>query len=234
MFTAGRSAQSIIAPLATLLTTFLWLETWLEILSHGAFDSPDDLSKLYLAVMAAYAGASEISKWVVHAPTDPSLDPRFERVQRGGFFIWLWLAPLLFAYGWRITDPAVPMPPPLPKIMMGLVGIFFLKAASRRIRHQKRGVIDPATGTIKTDDDVDGDGRPDSEFEQFAETVYQRIAAYPNGMTVAEILAALPGTNKPRLYRAFDYLMKARRLIRTGKPRTPDVRYKATATEESR
>src|SRR5258708_32000827 len=127
---SGKSAQYIIAPLATLLTTFLWLETWLEIISRGNYHSPDDLSKLYLAVMAAYAGAAEISKWLVNAPTDPNQDPRFERIQRGGFFVWLWLAPLLFAYGWRITNHDIPIPEPLKKIEVGVVGIFFLKSAS--------------------------------------------------------------------------------------------------------
>src|SRR5689334_7910420 len=99
--TGDRPAQAVIAPFATLLTTFLWLETWVEIVSKGARQSPDDLSKIYLTVMAAYAGAAEISKWLNKAPTDPTLDPKFERIHRGGFFIGLWLAPLLFAYGWR-------------------------------------------------------------------------------------------------------------------------------------
>src|SRR5262245_2381729 len=110
---APKTAQAVIAPFATLLTTFLWLETWVEIISRGDIKSPDDLSKLYLATMAAYAGAAEISKWLNGVPTDPTQDPRFERIQRGGFFVWLWLAPLLFAYGWRITNAAVPMPAPL-------------------------------------------------------------------------------------------------------------------------
>jgi hypothetical protein len=30
------------------------------------------------------------------------------------------------------------------------------------------------------------------------------------------------------LYRVFDKLVKARRITRTGKPRTPDVRYHAS------
>lgn len=222
----SKSAQAIIAPLATLLTAFLWLETWLEILSRGSYHSPDDLSKLYLATMAAYAGAAEITKWLIKAPTDPSEDPRFERIHRGGFFVWLWLAPLLFAYGWRITNPAIPMPEPLKKITIGLVGIFFLKAASRKFRHQRHGVIDPATGEL---DDGQSSGQGDSAQESdFAEVVYQRIAAAPQGMSVAEILVAFPDANKPRLYRAFDKLVKARRLTRTGKPRTPEVRYRRT------
>ena len=223
----GKSAQAIIAPLAALLTTFLWLETWVEILSRGTYHSPDDLSKYYLAVMAAYAGAAEISKWLLNAPTDPTQDPKFERIQRGGFFVWLWLVPLLFAYGWRITNHDIPMPEALKKIAIGLVGIFFLKAASRKFRHKEHGVIDPVTGMVKKDDDSDNDGIPDSQENAFTEALYKQIAVSPDGMTTAEILAALPDTNKPRLYRAFDQLMKAKRIIRTGRPRTPDVRYHA-------
>jgi hypothetical protein len=217
---ADKPAQAVIAPFATLLTTFLWLETWVEILSRGARHSPDDLSKLYLAVMAAYAGASEITKWLNSYPTDPAEDPRFERIQRGGFFIGLWLAPLLFAYGWRITDPNVPMPAPLEKITMGLVGIFFLKAASRRIRHKKHGVIDPATGQLKQDPDDDAPGQSD-----LSDAVYKHIASRPDGMSVVDIQSAFPEVSRPRLYRAFDELMQAKRLTRTGKPRTPEVRY---------
>jgi hypothetical protein len=46
-------------------------------------------------------------------------------------------------------------------------------------------------------------------------------------MAVSEISAAFPDANPPTLYRAFDKLVKAKRLTRTGKPRTPDVRYHA-------
>ncbi len=219
---ADKPAQAVIAPFATLLTTFLWLETWAEILSKGARHSPDDLSKLYLAVMAAYAGAAEISKWLNNYATDPSQDPRFERIQRGGFFIGLWLAPLLFAYGWRITNPAIPMPAPLQKITVGLVGIFFLKAASRRFRHKKHGVIDPVTGQLKKDSDDDTPDQP-----ELSEVVYEHIATKTDGMSVTEIQAAFPDVSKPRLYRAFEELMQTKRLTRTGKPRTPDVRYSA-------
>src|SRR5258708_6762957 len=95
---SNRSAQTIIAPVATLLTTFLWLESFVEIITRGARHSPDDLSKLYLGIMTAYAGSAEISKWLANEPTDPTQDPRFERIQRGGFFVWLWLAPVFFSY----------------------------------------------------------------------------------------------------------------------------------------
>ena len=217
----NRTAQTIIAPVATLLTAFLWLETWVEILSRGAYHSADDLSKLYLGVMAAYAGAAEISKWLSNEPTEPGQDPRFERIHRGGFFVWLWLVPLLFAYGWRITTPAIPMPGPLQKITLGLVGIFFLKAASRRWRHKKIGMIDPVTGELKS-----GDSAEDAPETDFQDVLYQRIASAPDGLMIGEIFAAFPEVSKPRLYRAFDKLVKAHRLTRTGKPRTPEVRYR--------
>ena len=174
--------------------------------------------------MTAYAGSAEISKWLSGAPTDPTQDPRFERVQRGGFFVWLWLAPVLFAYGWRITNPAIPMPGPLQKIAFGLVGIFFLKAASRRWRHKKNGVIDPVTGEVKAG--APDSGPPETDFQ---EVLFQRIASAPEGMMIGEIFAAFSDVSKPRLYRAFEKLVNARRLTRTGKPRTPEVRYRATA-----
>src|SRR5437762_3155286 len=132
----NKPAQAVIAPFAALLTVYLWSYTWLEIVSRGTHKLADDFSKLYLALVAGYAGAAEISKWLVNAPTDPSQDPRLERIQRGGALIGFWLIPLLFAASWRASDPKVPMPGPLQKIVFGLVGIFFIKAASRRIRHE--------------------------------------------------------------------------------------------------
>src|SRR5258708_13244971 len=108
------TAQTTIAPCAIFLTAALWVETWLEIFSHGVYHSPDDLSKLYLGVMAAYAGAAEISKWLVNVPTHPAEDPMFERIHRGGFFIALWLGPLLAAWGCGIMNAPIPIPPTLP------------------------------------------------------------------------------------------------------------------------
>ena len=83
------------------------------------------------------------------------------------------------------------------------------------------------TGVLKDDDDSDHDGIPDGQENDYTETLYKRIAASPSGMSVAEILVAFPDTNKPRMYRAFDQLMKTKRLTRTGKPRTVEVRYRA-------
>src|SRR5690348_12779145 len=100
----NRTAQNIIAPLAGLLTGILWLGAWMEILTHGHWHFQDDLSKYYLGVMAAYAGAAEVTKWVVNLPTDPQEDPMFERIHRGGFFVFLWLVPLLSALIWRVFD----------------------------------------------------------------------------------------------------------------------------------
>jgi hypothetical protein len=218
----SKPAQAVIAPFASLLTAFLWLETWVEILSRGSHKSPDDLSKLYLAIMAAYAGAAEISKWLINAPTDPRQDPRLERIQRGGVLIGLWLIPLLFAYTWRISNDKVPLPPPLHKIVFGLVGIFFLKAASRRWRHTKHGVMDPATGEAGAGS-IAQDGARDADL---AEALYQKITSAPEGVSVADMTAAFPDVTRPRLYRAFNELVKTRRVTRTGKPRTPEVRYR--------
>src|ERR1051326_565094 len=129
-----KPAQAVIAPFAAFLTAYLWLETWVEIITRGAYHSPDDLSKIYLATMAAYATSAEITKWFNGVPTNPIQDPRLEKIQRGGFFIALWLLPLMFTYSWRITNSQIPMPGPLKTIVMGLIGIFFLTVASRKMR----------------------------------------------------------------------------------------------------
>ncbi len=67
----------------------------------------------------------------------------------------------------------------------------------------------------------------DAQDRDFPEQLRRRVQAAPDGMSVPEILTAFPEVNKPRLYRAITELMNEKRLTRTGKPRTPDVRYKA-------
>ncbi len=218
----NRTAQTAIAPFAWLLTIVLWTGTWMEILTHGHWRFQDDLSKLYLGIMGAYASAAEISKWLVNEPTDPGQDPAFERIHRGGFFIALWLAPLLCALVWRVIDLSIPMPTPLQRTVGGLIGIFFVKAASRHLRHKKHGIFQ-----VESDNVVIEPSASSAPEEDFAETLYQRIAAAPQGLAIGELFAAFSDDSKPRLYRALDKLVKSNRLTRTGKPRTPDVRYKA-------
>ncbi len=206
-------------PFAAIMTLVLGGGIWMEILTHGRWRFQTDLSKFYLGIMASYAGAAEVTKWMVNVPTNPQEDPKFERMQRGGIFIWFWMVPLLTALIWQVFDAEVPMPKPLPVIAGGLVGIFFLKVASRQWRHKKHGVIgddNTATGSVGT--------------PTFDDLVYRKISAASDGMAVNEIFSAFPDASPPTLYRAFDRLVKANRLTRTGKPRTPEVRYRISAT----
>jgi len=214
---AARSAQSVVAPFAICLTIFLWAGTCAEILSRGTYHSLD-LTKLYLLVMSAYAGAAEISKWLVNAPTDPTQDPRLERMHRGGFFVWLWFIPLLATYSWRFFDPSIPVPAALEKITSGLVTLFFLKAASRKLRHKEHGVINASGAEALEESDQDRD---------ITEIVYEHIAAAPQGMSAAEIRAAIPKTGRSQVFRALEKLLLARRIRRSGRPHRPDARYHA-------
>src|SRR2546427_2916806 len=100
----NRTAQSAVAPFAELFTLVLWGGYWMEILTHGHWRFETDLSKYYLGIMGAYAGAAEISKWMVNAPTDPNADPAFERIHRGRIFIAVWVTPLLTALIWQVID----------------------------------------------------------------------------------------------------------------------------------
>ena len=100
------------------------------------------------------------------------------------------------------------------RVTAGLVGIYLLKQTSRQFRHKKHGVLGQA-------DEEEAEAEPALE-----DSLCQRIAAAPDGMTVGEITAAFPDASRTTLYRLFDKLVKAHRLTRTGKPRTPDVRYR--------
>src|SRR5258708_25354842 len=144
----NRTAQTAIAPFAWLLTIVLWTGTWMEILTHGHWRFQDDLSKLYLGIMGAYASAAEISKWLVNEPTDPGQDPAFERIHRGGFFIALWLAPLLCALFWRVIVLSFPVPTPLQRTLRGLVRIFFFKSSPTPLRHNKLEIFQAESGTV--------------------------------------------------------------------------------------
>jgi hypothetical protein len=217
----NRSAQKAIAPFAEVLTTVLLAGYWLEIISHGRWHFQSDISKYYLWMMAAYAGAAEISKWVVNAPTDPSADPAFERINRGGAFIALWLSPLLTSLIGQMIDASIPMPGPLKTINAGLVGIFFVKATSRHLRHKQHGVIDPGAAGIAHE------RSPSASLE---DRIFALVAKSPNGAAVGEIVTAFPEATTGTLYRTFDKLVKSNRLLRTGKPRTAEVRYSAAVT----
>src|SRR5438445_71401 len=122
-----QAAQGMLAAFAICLTAFLWVGNWVELLSKGAYTS-FDLTKLYLAIMAGYEGVAEASKWVAAVPTDSTQDPRFERANRGGILVLLWLVPLLYAYVRHFTDKTLVLPPSLEKITLGLATLFFAKA----------------------------------------------------------------------------------------------------------
>jgi len=90
----------------------------------------------------------------------------------------------------------------------------------------------PSTGSgCFRDGEGGGDAQAeaaDSQDSDFAETLYQRISSSSDGMSAAEMTAAFPDVSRPSLYRALDKLVKSKRLSRTGKPRTAEVRYRAT------
>ena len=79
----------------------------------------------------------------------------------------------------------------------------------RQMRHRRHGVIEDQEPV-----------QMDLETE-----VHTRIAAQPEGMKIGEIVAAFSKVSRPTLYRVLNNLTETHRLTRTGKPRTPDVRY---------
>jgi hypothetical protein len=214
-----KDVKEFMMPFIAVLTAILWGEAWLEIISHDAWRSSHNLTKIYLAMMGAYAGAGEAQKWFQKNASDPADDTTLERMHRGGFFVALWLLPLLSSYVWGIFDQKVPMPGPLQDIATGLVIIFFVKAASRHVRHTHRGI-----GGAAADDSEIVEGQ-----DELTVAVRQKILASPDGMKPAEIKAAFPDRHPRKILRALSNLIASGQVSRSGNPHTAEARYKAAS-----
>src|SRR5258706_956703 len=195
-------------PYIVALTALLWGEAVLEITTQGLIHSADNFTEIYLGLLGAYAGVGEAKNWLQKIPADPADDSTLERVQRGGFFVALWFVPLIGAYLWRLKDSAIPMPKDLQHIVMGLVLIFFAKAASRHVRHSRRGVGGQG--------EVIPEGVQAENTLSVEDRVQSALSTSASGKSFAELQAALPDVPRRSLYRALNTLIKDRRIKRMG------------------
>lgn len=122
-------------------TAYLVTLNFLFVLTRGAYHSPDRWADLYLAILATYAGGTEVRRWINKSePADPN--SWGERLHKGGPLITLWLL-LVFGIGlWRIADSTRPMPPELQDITLKVLGIFFGAYALRQYRRRGRSALD--------------------------------------------------------------------------------------------
>lgn len=211
--------QKYIAPLVVGMTTLTWAEAFLEAITRGGMRSPDALGEAYLTLMGGYVVGIEIQKWKQATPANPANDPWVERAQRSGVILWLWWVLYIGIHLCRYKDLAVPMPVSVKAITMGVTLLFIGKRVSRQVRHSKRGIGGsyPNSGL-----DVAPSDEPPAD-----EQVSAVISGSPNGLTLQELEDALPELSRPTIVRGLRDLLQNKFVIREGKPRTRDARYRS-------
>ncbi len=208
--------KTVIAPIVVGLSTLLWGEALLEVLTRGGMHSPDNLNELYLSVISGYATAGEAQKWLQKGISDPLQDPWVERMQRGGGLLAMWFLLLIGTYLIRLVDPAVPMPSALKPITTGLVLIFLAKRASRYVRHTRKGTLgDPSL--------VDGMNEAQGSTE---ERIRELLKNTPDGLSIQDLTLQLETVSPRQLARSLKNLMDAKRLLKEGRPHSKEVRYR--------
>ena len=210
--------RTVIAPAVFGLTALLWGESLLEVLTLGGVHSSDNLTGVYLSVLASYATGIEVQKWMQAQPADPAADPWLEKVQRGGGFVGLWLFLLIGTYLARLKYPDVPMPASLKPIVTGIIPIFLAKRASRHVRHTRRGVGGGEDEIGPAEDAGEGPVK---------ERLLDILKGAPEGLGFQELVQAMDPASSRQVSRALKDLLEDKAILRAGRPRTPDVRYRA-------
>ena len=207
-----RDGSHFMMPFAVGATALFGGSAFVELVSKGAVKSPDTGAEIYLAIMAAYAGAGELQKWKQQKADPETLlpeDPWLERARKGGFFVGFWLLLYAAAYLLRIIDAAYPMPHELKSITLQVVALFFVTYSVRTLRRAKRGAV--------PDEDP---GSPN--------LLVRFVASRPQGATIREIEGQFPDFNRRSLNRMIAQALEIGSLMREGAFRSPEARYRAS------
>jgi hypothetical protein len=133
---AGRDGSLFMRPLAYGWTAYLFGTNALFLLTRGGFHSPDSWAEIYSLVLATYASAPEVKRWVVKQNLPDEPDDWHERLRKGGPLVVAWNLLLAAAGALRMYDPSWPMPPELKAITMQIMAVFFGTYALRQIRRR--------------------------------------------------------------------------------------------------
>lgn len=200
-------------PFALGATTLLGGSSFLELVTHGAIRSPDNAAPLYLAIMAAYAGAGEVKGWMhKRNPAEAeAISPWLERARKGGIFVSFWLILYASAYLLRLWDPSYPMPHELKTIALEIVSLFFVTYSARSLRRSRYGASDT--------------GANDADAAAFQDQILRYLQTQADGAAPRDILAQFPDVPRRTLNRALAELVSGKKLSREGSALSPAVRY---------
>jgi hypothetical protein len=206
-----KDGSAFMRPFALAATAFLIALDSLYLITRGQLSSPDRWSDVYMVILAVYAGAPEVKRWMSgQEPEDPEAWP--EKIRKGGPLVTLWIL-LLFGAGlWRISDPTRPMPPELKETTLKVIGIFFGAYALRQYRMR--------TGRRTSASVSDSEPAEDPETQKILASL--RVHGPQTPKTLSENLA-IPRRTVARLLKG---LTEEKRLEREGGPFDPSATYR--------
>ena len=119
--------MSVLFPILTLYTlVYLGLMVY-DFAAKAAFEMPDGLMAVYIALTGAYAADKEIRRWMGNEAES----------KNGSIFVYLWLIFFLVAFVIQSLVPAFTLPKNLSAVALQVLGIFFGSKASKKIYETK-------------------------------------------------------------------------------------------------
>lgn len=132
---------SVLFPLLTFYTVgYLALMVADFVLRH-AFDLPDGILPIYIALLGAYAADKEIRRWI--GTPEPA--------RKGSLFVYLWLSFFLMAYIIYSFRPEYVLPNNLPAVCFQVLAIFFGSKASKYVWESRSQSEEPAVLSRRQD-----------------------------------------------------------------------------------
>lgn len=207
---AGKDGSLFMRPLAYGWTAYLFGAHVLFLVTQGAFHSPDSWAELYSLVLATYAGAPEVKRWVTRQNPLEESDDWQEKIRKGGPLVVAWNVLLAIAGALRMHDPAWPMPPELKAITMQITAVFFGTYALRQVR--KRAVA-RGSAAFGTDENNALESRQVLDFLK-------------EGPATPAALAEKTGIPRRTLARVLARLTAEKKIVRDARyPSDPAARY---------
>lgn len=215
---ASKDGSQFMMPFALGTTLLFGGAAIAEILSKGAFDSPDTISEIYFAIMAAYAGAGEVKGWrqsrlansvpggVAGEEPSDTADPWLERARKGGIFVGFWLSVYGLSYILRLFNSSYAMPKELKGIVISVISLFFATYSIRSVRR----AIQPRLSVPRVSD----------------ESIYDWLRVRQEPATMQALEARFTDVPRRTLTRQLGKLIDEKRIVREGHPNSPDNRYR--------
>ncbi|MDO9542222.1 MAG: helix-turn-helix domain-containing protein [Kiritimatiellia bacterium] len=125
---------SFLFPLLTIYTVGYLGLMIADFVLKRAFDLPDGILPVYIALLGAYAADKEIRRWI-GAP---------EPARKGSFFVYLWLLFFLTAYIIYSFRPEYVLPNNLTAVCLQVLAIFFGSKASKYVWESRGQSMEPA------------------------------------------------------------------------------------------